>query len=164
MTDQNQTAADLQQRIADLRAEALDLRFSRLSQADALDLGEWLLARCRAEGHCVIVGVNLGEQVLYRAALPGTTADSHTWIDRKFAGVGRFGRSTMELELENRCDPGFSTNRGLDQVSYGLFGGGVPLYVGDLMVGAIGVSGLESSEDHRLIVETIRAFKAAQSA
>ena len=151
---------DLKMRIRELQEEQLGLRFATLDQLGALTLGENLLAKCRGKGHGVVVGVDLGEQVLFRAGLPGTTADSHTWLDRKFAAVRRFGRSTMELELENRLDAAFSGNRGLVPERYALFGGGVPLYLGDLLVGAMGISGLPSDEDHRLVVETIREFQA----
>lgn len=162
MDERTKNEVVIEQQLADLRGEADSLRFSQLSHAEALALGEQLFNRCRHEGHRVIVGVDLGQRIVYRAALPGTKGDAHTWIDRKFAAVRHFGRSTMELELEALLDPCFADKRGLDLSIYGLFGGGVPLHVGDLMVGVVGVSGLASTEDHRLIVETIRAFKASQ--
>jgi uncharacterized protein (UPF0303 family) len=142
-----------------VQAQTDEAAFVHLSQRDALDLGLCLLRLAEERGHKVLVGVDLGEQCLFRAGLPGTVSDHQYWIERKFAAVRRFGKSTMHLELLLNAEPTFAEERGIDLSAFAFVGGAIPLLVGSVLVGAIGVAGLHSHEDHRLVLDAIAAFK-----
>ncbi|RWB90738.1 MAG: hypothetical protein EOQ52_08970 [Mesorhizobium sp.] len=124
-----------------------------------MSLGKTLLSLAEDEGLRVAVGVDLGEQVIFRAALPGTSADYQHWIERKFASVRRFARASMQLELQARLEPDFASERTLDPSRYVLCGGAVPICVGTVMVGAIGCAGLASIDDHRLVIRAIETYR-----
>ncbi|TIL78876.1 MAG: hypothetical protein E5Y89_14085 [Mesorhizobium sp.] len=152
---------EIRNQIEQIQRETEGQAFSAFSQADALDLGKTLLSLAEDEGLRVTVGVDLGEQVIFRAALPGTSADYQHWIERKFASVRRFAKASMQLELQARLEPDFASERALDASRYVLCGGAVPLCVGTAMVGAIGCAGLASIDDHRLVTRAIETYRKA---
>jgi len=153
-----------QKQIALIQQEVAGLSFTKFEQDDALALGKTLLALAETASLRVAIGVDLGEQVMFRAALPGTTADYQTWIDRKFNSVRRFGKSSMELELTASIEPGFATERALDPARFVLCGGAVPILIGKTVVGCIGCAGLASIEDHRLVVRALDTYHKAVDA
>ena len=61
---------------AGLRAEADSLALAHFSLADALRLGSIATGLAIARELPVLIEIRLGQRVAYRAALPGTTADS----------------------------------------------------------------------------------------
>lgn len=152
-------ALSLEQQITNLRQEVDELAFASFDQQNALGLGKELLRLAESETLRIAIGLDLGEQIMFRAALPGTSADYQTWIDRKFKAVRRFGRSSLELELRSQAEPGFAGERGLDPAQYALVGGAIPILIGKTMVGCIGCAGLPSSDDHRLIVRALRKYR-----
>ncbi|WP_245499145.1 heme-binding protein [Mesorhizobium sp. M1A.F.Ca.ET.072.01.1.1] len=152
---------EIRDQIEAIQRETERHAFSSFSQADALRVGKTLLGLAEGEGLCVAVGVDLGEQVSFRAALPGTSADYQHWIERKFATVRRFAKASMQLELQARLEPDFGTERALDPSRYVLCGGAVPICVGSTMVGAIGCAGLASIDDHRLVIRAIETYRKA---
>ena len=64
---------------------------------DAWRMGSALVARCRAEQLPVTISIWLGEQRVFHAALPGTSADNDAWVEKKARVVRRFGRSSLEV-------------------------------------------------------------------
>lgn len=147
-----------QKQIAAIRQEVAALSFTKFEQNDALALGKTLLALAEAASLRVAIGVDLGEQVMFRASLPGTSADYQTWIDRKFNTVRRFGKSSMELELTAGFEPGFAAERALDPARFVLCGGAVPILIGETVVGCIGCAGLASIEDHRFVIQALATY------
>lgn len=149
----------VEDQIASLQQEVDSLAFVGFGQEDALVLAKTLLSLAEADDLRVAIGIDLGEQIIFRAALPGTNADYQTWIDRKFKAVRRFGRSSLELELRSRAEPGFANERALDPAHYALVGGAVPILIGKTMVGCIGCAGLASNDDHRLVVRALKKYQ-----
>jgi uncharacterized protein (UPF0303 family) len=98
--------------------------------------------------------------VLFRAAMPGTTADQDSWIERKSATAFRFEASTLLVGLRmeaDRRDP--FADGWLDPVTYTLAGGAVPIRVeGAGVVAVATVSGLSSQDDHALVVDALRSL------
>lgn len=152
---------EIRDQIGEIQRETEGHAFTAFSQADALGLGKTLLGLAEDEGLRVAVGVDLAEQVIFRAALPGTSADYQHWIDRKFASVRRFAKASMQLELLSRLEPDFATERALDPSRYVLCGGAVPICVGTTMVGTIGCAGLASIDDHRLVIRAMETYRKA---
>ena len=144
-------------------SEQLDaLQFAALSADDSVRLGVIAAQRALAQGLAVLIEIRLGDRVVFRAALEGTTPSNDDWLRRKFAVVHRFSQSSLAVRVryeEQGTD--FHTATGLPESDYAVYGGGFPLMVrGVGMVGVMGVSGLPHLEDHRLIVESITDFLA----
>ena len=124
---------------------------------DAWRLGTTLAERCRTEGHPVTISIQLGEQRAFHSALPGTSADNDSWVDRKSAVVRRFACSSHEVDDRlAKGDPDrFFSAFALSPSQYAPTGGAVPIRVRGALVGVLAVSGLESSEDHELAVSAL---------
>ena len=130
----------------------------RFGHDEAWRLGSALVERCRNEGLAVAITIRLGEQRVFHAALPGTSADNDSWADRKARVVARFGMSSLDVYRRHVKDnPNFFRLFGLSPEDYAPFGGAVPVCVHGAMVGVVAVSGLESEDDHALAVEAIRS-------
>ncbi|MEZ5116036.1 MAG: heme-degrading domain-containing protein [Candidatus Nanopelagicales bacterium] len=145
---------------ADVAAQEAELVLPSLSEDDALDLGALLVARARERALPVAIEVRRAGRVLFRAALPGTSPDNDSWLERKARVVERYGRSTLQVRLsyEERGTT-FEAATGLPLSEYAAHGGGFPLsVVGTGVVGFVGVSGLPQREDHAFLVEVLRDY------
>lgn len=143
-----------------LAKEEAELHFDRFEFDDAWRLGTMLVEAGRSRHLPIAIDISRGGQTLFHAGLPGSTPDNDAWIQRKIRSVLRFGRSSMHLSLERKLD-----GRSLADVSFvdpqqfAAAGGCFPIRVeGAGTIGTVTVSGLPQVEDHRLVVDTIRAF------
>ncbi|HET9186821.1 MAG TPA: heme-degrading domain-containing protein [Acidothermaceae bacterium] len=143
-----------------LAAEEAELRFDRFDYDDAWRLGSTLVDIARTRELPIAIDITRGGQQLFHAALPGSTPDNDAWIQRKIRSVLRFGHSSMYLSLQRSLD-----GRSLAEVSFvdprefAAAGGCFPIHVkGCGIVGTVTVSGLPQVDDHRLVVEAVRAF------
>lgn len=143
-----------------LTADEDELRFDRFDYDDAWRLGSMLVETARRRGLPIAIDITRGGQQLFHAALPGSTPDNDAWIQRKIRSVLRFGHSSMFLSLQRSLD-----GRSLAEVSFvdprefAAAGGCFPIHVtGCGIIGTVTVSGLPQVDDHRLVVESIRAF------
>ena len=145
--------------LAELAAEEEELRFDGFTNDDAWDLGSALVAVARRDGAPVAVGVTRHGHQLFHAALPGTSPDNDSWIQRKTRVVHRFGHSSLfvrQASIERGTT--FEAEFGLDPARYAAHGGAFPVVVRSVgPVGAVVVSGLPQLEDHRMVVAAIRA-------
>lgn len=128
----------------------------KFGHADAWRIGTALVEHCVRSNLSLVVSIWLGEQLVFTAALEGTSADSNSWAHRKAAVVRRFNRSSQEIWEQH-----LSTNRdfyqqfGLSSEQYAAVGGAVPIRVRGTMVGVLAVSGLASEDDHELAVHAL---------
>ena len=131
----------------------------RFDHDAAWRVGSGLVRDCRREQQPVTVALWLGEQRVFHAALPGSSADNDSWVERKARVVRRFGRSSLEIELDLARDDlaGFYTAFGVSPAELAPSGGAVPILVRGLAVGVLAVSGLTSTEDHELAVAALTA-------
>jgi uncharacterized protein (UPF0303 family) len=123
-------------------------------------LGSRLAERARRDRHAVMIDIRRPASVLFRAAMPGTTADQDSWIERKSATAFRFESSTLLVGLRMQADGRDPFADGwLDPVTYTLAGGAVPIRVSGAGVVAVAtVSGLSSQDDHALVVDELRSL------
>lgn len=147
-------------RSADLLDQEAELTLPRFDAADALSLGALATQLASDRRLPVVVLVVHGGREVFRAALPGTTADNDDWLARKRRVVERFEMSTLAARVtyeERGTD--FATATGLAESEYAAHGGGWPIRVAGVgVVGFFGVSGLPQVEDHAFIVEVLRRF------
>ena len=146
--------------LAELLAQEEELQFSAFTNDTAYALGTALVDAARAAGHAVTIDVRRGEQQLFHAALPGTAADNDRWIERKVRVVSRFGHSSFYVGTSLRlAGTTIEETYLLPEAEYAPHGGAFPIVVRDVgPVGVVTVSGLPQEQDHRLVVDTLRAF------
>jgi len=148
--------------VGELAAEEAELQLAGLDNDDAWRLGVALVEEARRRELGVVVDLRRGDQQLFHAALPGTAPDNDRWVERKVAVVRRFGHSS--LYVGQVCRDGGTTlaeKYAVPEADYAAHGGAFPLTVrGVGPVGVVTVSGLPQLDDHRLVVQVLRAFLA----
>jgi uncharacterized protein (UPF0303 family) len=152
--------SELQALIQKLQTQQALLQFRRFTNDDALELGSRIVAVARERGLPVTVDIRRHGQQLFHAALPGTTPDNDSWIERKVRVVNRFNESSYlvgrRLALAGRS---VDSANGLDPLLYAAHGGSFPIIVRDVgVVGTVTVSGLPQADDHALVVESLAVF------
>jgi len=133
----------------------------RFDHDDAWLLGTALVVQCRERELPVTIAIHLGEQRVFHAALPGTSADNDRWVERKTHIVQRFGIASAEVAERYVADgdfSGFLTAFALSPERYFPAGGAVPIRVRGSLVGVLAISGLESTEDHDLAVSVLTSL------
>jgi uncharacterized protein (UPF0303 family) len=152
--------ADPMPTLAQLAAEEEELQFGSFTNDDAWDLGSALVAAARRDSAPVAVDISRHGQQLFHAALPGTSPDNDSWIQRKTRVVHRFGHSSLyvrqaSIERGTTFEAEFPA---LDPALHAAHGGAFPVVVRSVgPVGAVVVSGLPQLEDHRMVIAAIRA-------
>ena len=146
-----------------LRAEEAELRFEDFTLDDAWQLGCKMRAAAAAAGLGICIGIVLGEQRVFPAALPGSSADNDGWLARKTRVALRYGQASLAVGESFRAKgKEFDTESRLDTGRYAAHGGVVPIRLrGGAVIGAVGVSGLPQLDDHEFVVQQLRAFLAA---
>lgn len=145
--------------IADLIAQERELAYAHFDHSAAWHLGTLLVGLAQERSLRVLIGIDLGEQQVFRCGLPGTSADNDAWLRRKFAVVRRYNHSSLLMASMTQSMPDRLAALGLDHATHALSGGGFPLVAGGSLVGCVGVSGLTDVEDHALVVEALRAHQ-----
>jgi uncharacterized protein (UPF0303 family) len=132
----------------------------RFDHDDAWRMGSSLATRCRAENLPVTISIWLGQQRVFHAALPGTSADNDCWIERKIRVVNRFNDSSYLVGRRlARGGRVLDEGSGAEPILYAPHGGCFPIIVRDVgVVGTVAVSGLPQAEDHAFLVEMLEAF------
>jgi uncharacterized protein (UPF0303 family) len=144
--------------LTQVHGEEAELQFQRFDNADAWELGCWLVATGLEREQPIAISINFGRQRVFHAALPGSSADNDAWIDRKFRSVEHFGTASLAVGASFRSrGRDFATESGLDPRKYSCFGGAFALRVNGRLIGVVGVSGMSELEDHALVVEALRS-------
>lgn len=133
------------------------IQFERFGYADAWAVGSRLVELATERGLGVTITMTFGDQRVFHAALPGTSAENDDWLDRKFNVVRYYRMSSLAVRYRFEARGGDFADTAHDPSLYAAAGGGFPLWVNGSLIGAVGVSGLEMHEDHALIVEVLSA-------
>jgi uncharacterized protein (UPF0303 family) len=151
--------ADPAPSLAELAAEEDELQFTGFTNEDAWHLGSALVEVGVRQVAPIAIDISRNGHQLFHAALPGTTPDNDSWIQRKTRVVNRFGHSSLyvrQASIERGTT--FEAEFGLDPEQYAAHGGGFPILVRSVgPIGVVVVSGLPQLEDHRVVVAAIRA-------
>lgn len=129
-------------------------------------LGVLMVETARRRGLGVAIDIRRHGQLLFHAAMAGTSPDNDSWLERKRRVVDLCARSSYAVGLQACYDGGsFAQWWGLDPALYAADGGAIPVLVrGTGMVGTVAVSGLAPAEDHAFAVEGLDAFLRGGSA
>jgi uncharacterized protein (UPF0303 family) len=148
--------------IARLEEQERRLQFSRFNNVDAWTLGCRLVEIAQERQLPVTIDIRRHGHQLFHAALPGTTPENDSWINRKIAVVNRFTESSYLVgrrlaQKSARLDE----DMGVNPIEYAAHGGAFPIRIVDVgVVGTVTVSGLPQADDHALVVEVLEAFLA----
>lgn len=144
-------------------AEEAELRFASFSLDDAWRLGCQMRDAAAAAHLPVVVGIVIGQQRVFHAALPGSSHDNDAWLARKTAVVLRYGHSSLAVGEQFRTrGRDFDADSRLDPARFAAHGGVLPLALtSGVVLGAVGISGLPQLEDHAFVAGQVRAFHSA---
>ena len=151
---------DHQALIASLEEQERRLVFTRFDNADAWRLGSAMVQSAIERALPVTVDIRRHGQQLFHVALPGTTAENDSWIERKVNVVNRFAAASY-LVGRRLAARGTVLDEalGVEPRSYAAHGGSFPVRVKDVgVVGTVTVSGLPQADDHAFVTEMIGAF------
>jgi uncharacterized protein (UPF0303 family) len=146
--------------LAELLAQEDELQFTTFTPATAWELGCALVDAAQRDRLAVTIDIRRGDHQLFHAALPGTAPNNDEWIQNKNRVVRRFGHSSFYVGAKHRLEGTTLAERErVDPTRYADHGGAFPLLVrGVGPVGTVTVSGLPQADDHRLVVDVLRAF------
>jgi len=151
---------DTQSLIASLEEDERRLVFTRFDNADAWRLGSAMVAVAIERELPITIDIRRHGQQLFHAALPGTTAENDSWIERKVNVVNRFAAASYlvgrRLAARGRA---LDEELGVEPRLFAAHGGAFPVRIKDVgVVGTVTVSGLPQADDHAFVTEMIGAF------
>ena len=161
-------------RLARTVTEEETLVFDSFDNDTALQLGLAMVKYAQEmKSPQTVFDIRRNGQILFRAALAGSSADNERWVDAKIATMERFHVSSERKKLDFRANMGADwlkayPNGGGDPVRFwnlspleaaGLVGGGFPIFVKSVgYVGTIVASGGPDDTDHDFIVAVLKKF------
>lgn len=149
--------------LAEVEAEFQALDLVGFAEEDALRLGEILVGLARAKALPVVIDIRTADRTLFHGALPGSAPLNDLWARRKSNTALMFQLPSLLVGLRNRAKSEVLDRNGLSSADYADHGGAVPLRVRGVGVVAVAtVSGLPQVEDHKLVVQGIKALVAEQ--
>jgi uncharacterized protein (UPF0303 family) len=151
---------DRQALIASLEVQEEQLVFTGFSNADAWRLGSAMVTAAIERALPVTIDIRRHGQQLFHVALPGTTAENDSWIERKVNVVNRFAAASY-LVGRRLAARGVALDEelGVEPRLFAAHGGAFPIRIRDVgVVGTVTVSGLPQADDHAFVTEMIGAF------
>lgn len=141
-----------------------ELQFTAFNAMTAWQLGSQMVERAMRENLAITIDITRGQQQLFHYSMPGTSADNDEWVKRKVRLVNRFGHSSFYMgQLLKHKGKTIEQSYLISESEFAAHGGCFPIIIKDTgMVGTITVSGLPQEEDHKFVVESIRAFLAKE--
>ena len=141
-----------------------ELQFTRFNETTAWQFGSQIVGHAMRANLPITIDITRGQQQLFHYSMPGTAADNDEWVKRKVRLVNRFGHSSFYMgQLLKHKGKTIEQSYLISESEFAAHGGCFPIILkGTGMVGTITVSGLPQEEDHKLVVESIRAFLAKE--
>jgi len=146
--------------ITSLEAQEERLVFTRFDNEDAWRLGSAMVAAAAGRALPVTIDIRRHGQQLFHAALPGTTAENDSWIERKANVVNRFAAASYLVGRRLAARGAVLDEAlGVEPRLFAAHGGSFPVRIKDVgVVGTVTVSGLPQADDHAFVTEMIGAF------
>ena len=143
----------------DIGAEERALALAAFGEAEALAMGQAMVAEGLAAGHPIVINIRTPNRTLFHAALPGSAAANDAWARRKSNVAFFFGTSSLEQRLAHEDSGRTLARSGLSEADHALSGGAVPVRVtGTGIVAVATVSGLPDTEDHAMVIRALRSL------
>ena len=147
-----------------LLAEEQELQFIRFDESTAWQIGCQLVERAQQEGLPITIDLTRGCHQLFHVSMRGTSVDNDEWIKRKVRLVYRFGHSSFYIgQLLKSKGKRLEDAYFIPESEYAPHGGCFPVILKNSgLIGTITVSGLSQEEDHKLVVQAIRDYRAQE--
>ncbi|MFN0115061.1 MAG: heme-degrading domain-containing protein [Paracoccaceae bacterium] len=140
-------------------AEESALVLAAFTEAEALRIGQAILAEGLANGHPIVIDIRTPNRTLFHASLPGSAQNNDNWARRKSNVAFFFGTSSLVQRLSHEAKGRGLAHAGLSEADHALSGGAVPVRVRSAGIVAVAtVSGLPDTEDHAMVVRALRAL------
>lgn len=154
----------MEELLKNLLQQEQELQFTRFNETTAWYIGSQMVEHAMRDNLPVTIDITRGQQQLFHYSMPGTAADNDEWVKRKVRLVNRFGHSSFYIgQLLKHKGKTIEQSYLISESEFAAHGGCFPIIVkGTGMVGTITVSGLPQEEDHKLVIESIRAFLAKE--
>ena len=118
------------------------------------------LTNLEARNLPIAIQVQIGEWVVFKAALPGSKPENDGWIKRKANVVLLTQHSTMyERVSAEEAGIDWHLKHGVVDQTHAIHGGGFPLKTSEGLQGILLISGLPQVEDHLFAVEVLNLYK-----
>jgi len=132
------------------------LVFERFDENTARGLGLLVLERATSLGPIIVEIRTIANDLLFFAAMPGTSPANADWARRKRNLVNQLGISSYALGAKERLGDPTLELMALDPRDHAAHGGCFPIRVkGAGMIATVTVSGLPQRDDHKLAVDSI---------
>ena len=140
--------------------EEQQLQFTSFNEDTAWHIGCWLVEHATKNQLPITIDIRRGEHQLFHASRPGTSADNDEWVKRKVQLVNRFGHSSYYVgQLLKSQGKSIEEMFLLPESEYAPHGGCFPIIIkGTGVVGTITVSGLLQEDDHKVVVQALKAY------
>ena len=146
---------------AELLEHELSTTLISLNNEDALAIGKLATEIGISRNLPIAIQVQIGEWIVFKAALPGSKPENDGWIKRKANVVLLKHHSTMyERVLAEENSRDWHLDNGVEDATHAIHGGGFPLTTKEGFKGILLISGLPQVEDHLLGVEVITEYLA----
>ena len=154
----------MEETLTTLLQQEQELQFTNFNESTAWQLGTQMMEHAMRNKLPITIDITRGQHQLFHASMPGTAADNDEWVKRKVRLVNRFGHSSFYMgQMLKSKGKSIEQNYLIPESEFAAHGGCFPIIVkGTGMVGTITVSGLPQEEDHKLVIESIRAFLAKE--
>lgn len=149
--------------LARIMQEENELVLDHFSEKDAWDLGCLMVEEATKRHAHVAIDIRRPTQILFHAALEGSTPDNDEWIRRKSNVVFRFGSSSFAVGIRLAlAGTDIQEKSFVSPMEYSPHGGAFPIRVrGSGIVACATISGLPQEDDHALVTDCLRLFKLA---
>ena len=150
--------------LSTLLQQEQELQFINFNELTAWQIGSQMVERAMRENLPITIDIMRGQQQLFHFSMPGTAADNDEWVKRKVRLVNRFGHSSFYMgQMLKHKGKTIEQSYLISESEFAAHGGCFPIIIKDTgMVGTVTVSGLPQEEDHKLVVDSIRAFIAKE--
>ena len=147
----------------ELLQQEIDALLPRLTNLEALEIGEIAKKIGLERNLPIAIQVQIGQWIVFKAALPGSKPENDGWIARKANVVNLKEHSTMyERVKAEELGVDWHAENGVKDETHAIHGGGFPLMTNEGLKGILLISGLPQVEDHLLAVEILRTYKKLQ--
>lgn len=154
---------DTQEMLKQVAQDEQAVILERFTSADAWDLGCLMVQLARDQGHALTISIDVNGQKLFYYAFDGTHLNNESAVARKIRVSHTFRCCSMQVFCELQASGGTIADRGRDPNDYLAVGGAVPIRLKNCgMIGTVCVSGMAPADDHRFVIDAMKAYLAQQ--
>lgn len=146
--------------LIELQQQEEEIQLTSFNHEIALEVGLAIIKEVKSRGKSVSIHIERNNRVLFHYAMEGTTPDNDEWLRRKCNVVQRFEMSSYRMSNKLKTREGnLETIYQAALRDHAAAGGAFPIIIRNVgVVGAVAISGLPDSEDHEIVVTTLRKF------